>query len=77
MDPLAFITAECGHTSVMGMDDRIENKAEELKGRLKEGTGKATDDPELETEGKVEQSKSNVKQAAEKAKDAIKNITRR
>ena len=57
----------------MGLDDKFENKAEELKGEVKEGYGKATDDPELEAEGKVDQGSSNVKQAGEKIKDAFKS----
>ena len=28
----------------MGTDDKISNKAEELKGKAKEGVGRATDD---------------------------------
>ena len=58
----------------MGLDDKIENKAEELKGEVKEGAGKATDDPDLEAEGKADQASGNVKQAGEKIKDAAKNI---
>ena len=42
----------------MGLDDKIENKAEDLKGKAKEATGKATDDDELEAEGKTDQTKS-------------------
>lgn len=34
--------------------------------------GKATDDEELETEGKVDQAKGNLKQAGEKVKDVFK-----
>ncbi len=39
----------------MGMDDKIGNKAEELKGQAKETAGKVTDDPELEAEGVADQ----------------------
>ncbi|MFC4947938.1 CsbD family protein [Pseudonocardia sp. GCM10023141] len=56
------------------MDDKIENKAEELKGQVKEGAGKATDDHELEAEGRADQASGNLKQAGEKAKDAVKNV---
>ena len=56
----------------MAADDKIDNKAEELKGKAKEGLGKATDDDELKAEGKGDQVKGNVKQAGEKVKDAIK-----
>ncbi|HEX3588548.1 MAG TPA: CsbD family protein [Pseudonocardiaceae bacterium] len=57
----------------MSTGDKFDNKAEELKGKAKEGVGRATDDPELETEGKADQMKGNLKQAAEKVKDAFKH----
>jgi uncharacterized protein YjbJ (UPF0337 family) len=56
----------------MGKDDKIDNKAEELGGKVKEGVGKATDDEQLEAEGKTDQTSSNLKQAGEKVKDAFK-----
>ncbi|MBO9554584.1 CsbD family protein [Cellulomonas sp.] len=56
----------------MGLDDKISNAAEEAKGKLKEGAGKATDDERLEAEGKVDQAKANIKQAGEDVKDAFK-----
>lgn len=56
----------------MGAGDKIDNKAEELKGKVKEKAGKANDDPKLEAEGKKDQTKSNLKQAGEKVKDAFK-----
>jgi len=57
----------------MGTDDKIDNKAEELQGKTKETVGRATDDEELEAEGRTDQTKSNVKQAGEKIKDAFKS----
>lgn len=57
----------------MSTGDKIDNKAEELKGKAKEGIGQATDDPELETEGKADQVKGNLKQAGEKVKDIFKD----
>jgi uncharacterized protein YjbJ (UPF0337 family) len=56
----------------MGVDDKIDNKSEELAGKVKEGAGKATDDEDLEAEGKADQSSANLKQAGEKIKDAFK-----
>jgi uncharacterized protein YjbJ (UPF0337 family) len=56
----------------MGTDDKARNKAQELKGQAKEGLGRATDDEELEAEGRTDQAKSDVKQAGEKVKDAFK-----
>jgi len=57
----------------MGFDDKIGNAAEDAKGKAKETTGKATDDGELENEGKGDQVSSDVKGAGEKVKDAFKH----
>jgi uncharacterized protein YjbJ (UPF0337 family) len=57
----------------MGFDDKAENAAEDLKGKAKEATGKATDDESLEAEGKADQVKSDLKGAGEKVKDAFKH----
>jgi uncharacterized protein YjbJ (UPF0337 family) len=57
---------------VMTTDDKFDHKAEELKGKAKETYGKVADDEEAETEGKAEQTKANLKQAADKVKDAFK-----
>ena len=56
----------------MGFDDKVDNKSEELGGKVKEGVGRATDDEKLEAEGKADQTSSNLKQAGEKIKDAFK-----
>ena len=56
----------------MGIDDKIENKAEEVSGQAKEKVGDATDDQDLQAEGSADQSKANLKQAGEKVKDAFK-----
>jgi uncharacterized protein YjbJ (UPF0337 family) len=57
----------------MGNDDKLQNKAEELRGKAKEGIGEATNDPELADQGRGDQAKSNLKQAGEKVKDAFKH----
>jgi uncharacterized protein YjbJ (UPF0337 family) len=57
----------------MGYDDKVENQSENLAGKVKEGVGKATDDEQLETEGKTDQAKSSVKKAGEKIKDVFRN----
>lgn len=56
----------------MGMDDKLKHTAEGTLGKAKEALGDATDDRELQAEGKTEQSKSDLKQAGEKVKDAFK-----
>ena len=57
----------------MGYEDKVRNEAEELKGKVKEGVGDATDDERLEAEGKGDQVKANLKQAGEKVKDAFRD----
>ncbi|WP_278262469.1 CsbD family protein [Nocardia sp. AG03] len=57
----------------MSLADKAKNKAEELAGKAKEATGKATDDRDLEQEGRVDQTKSDLKNAGEKVKDAFRD----
>ncbi|PRX22997.1 CsbD family protein [Actinoplanes italicus] len=56
----------------MGLDDKIENKTQEATGKAKQSIGEATDDKDLQAEGKADERTSNVKQAGEKIKDAFK-----
>ena len=57
----------------MSTDDKFDAKADEVKGKVKETTGRVTDNEDLEAEGKGELAKSNLKQAVEKVKDAFKD----
>jgi len=57
----------------MATDDKLRNKGEDLKGKAKETIGRATDDEELEAQGRADQAKSSLKDAGEKVKDAIKD----
>jgi uncharacterized protein YjbJ (UPF0337 family) len=56
----------------MATEDKAAHKAEDIKGKVKEATGKATDDDSLQAEGKTDQSKSSLKEAGENIKDAFK-----
>ncbi len=56
----------------MGNEDKLRNKEQDVKGKTKEAWGKASDNERLEAEGKVDQSKSDLKQAGEKVKDAFR-----
>jgi uncharacterized protein YjbJ (UPF0337 family) len=55
----------------MGLGDKIDNAAEDAKGRAKEAAGKARDDESLEAEGKGDQTKAHLKKAGENVKDAF------
>ena len=57
----------------MGTDDKISNKIEGLAGKAKEATGRASGDRDLQAEGQADQSKSDLKQAGEKVKDAFRS----
>jgi uncharacterized protein YjbJ (UPF0337 family) len=58
----------------MGMDDKMGNKGEELKGKVKEGVGDATDNERLQAEGEADQASAKAKQAGEHVKDAAKDV---
>jgi uncharacterized protein YjbJ (UPF0337 family) len=64
--------AACGYRRGMSADDKASNKIDELAGKAKEAVGRATDNRDLEGEGRGEQTASNLKQAGEKIKDAFK-----
>lgn len=55
--------------------DQVSGRAEELKGKIKEGVGKAVDNDRLKAEGKADQLTGKVQagygDAKEKVKDAI------
>ena len=56
----------------MSGEGKVHNKLEEMGGKAKEALGDATDDRDLQAAGQRDQTKSNLKQAGEKIKDALK-----
>ena len=59
----------------MGLDDRLENKVQDLAGRGKEAVGAATDDESLKSEGKADQAKAGLKDKVEDVKDKVSDAT--
>ena len=57
----------------MSTTDKAKDKMQSAKGKVKEATGRATDDRPLEEEGKADQVAADLKQAGEKVKDAFKH----
>jgi uncharacterized protein YjbJ (UPF0337 family) len=57
----------------MGLDDKVRNEAEELRGRAKEAAGKVTGNERLRAEGEADQFEANLKQAGEHVKDAFRD----
>ena len=58
----------------MGMDDKASHQGEDLKGKAKEATGKATGNERLEGEGKGDQASASIKSAGDKAKGAAEDV---
>ncbi|MGW7332360.1 CsbD family protein [Streptomyces sp. NPDC054840] len=56
----------------MGAGKKVKNVAKTTKGKMKESTGKAVGNESLEAKGRGEQKMGDAKQAAQKAKDALK-----
>ncbi|MFE3179133.1 CsbD family protein [Amycolatopsis sp. NPDC059090] len=55
----------------MSMDDKIGAKADDLGGKAKEAAGSLTGNEKLENEGKADQAKAGIREAAENVKDAL------
>jgi len=58
----------------MGVEDKASNSFKDAKGKVKETAGKATDNEDLENEGKADRVEASVKESAEHLKDAAGNV---
>jgi uncharacterized protein YjbJ (UPF0337 family) len=56
----------------MSLGDKVRNKAQELRGRVKRNAAEVSGAPYLEAEGRADERKANLKQAGEKIKDAFR-----
>jgi uncharacterized protein YjbJ (UPF0337 family) len=57
----------------MGLKDKAQHKAEQVKGRGKESAGAASGDRDLQAKGRAEQTSGKLKNAGEHVKDAAKD----
>ncbi|MER7930791.1 MULTISPECIES: CsbD family protein [unclassified Streptomyces] len=55
----------------MAADEKAQAKGEQIEGKVKKAVGGAVGNESLKAEGKVEESKGDLRAAKEKAKDAI------
>ncbi len=55
----------------MSAKDKLKNAGEKIAGSVKEKVGEATDDRELQSEGRADQTSADLKQAGEKVKDVF------
>jgi len=67
--PPGQMLAQENREVLMGLVDKAKDKAEELTGKAKATAGDATDNPDLEAEGRMQEAKADVKQAGEDVKD--------
>jgi uncharacterized protein YjbJ (UPF0337 family) len=57
----------------MGFMDKARNATQKMMGQSKETVGQHTNDPNMEADGKTDQVVGDLKNAGEKAKDALKD----
>ena len=57
----------------MSTTDKAKNVAQRAKGTAQEKAGEATGDDEMQAKGKANKVASDLKQAGEKVKDALKH----
>lgn len=57
----------------MGLDDKIQNAAKDIEGKVQEAAGKATDNKEAQAKGKAKQAEASVQKAGENIKDGLKD----
>jgi uncharacterized protein YjbJ (UPF0337 family) len=58
----------------MGASEKMDAGMDKLKGKAKEAAGHVTDNEKLVAEGHADQAKGDLKSAAEKAKDTVKDV---
>ena len=56
--------------------EHIKGAADKAKGSIKDAAGKLTGDKKLESEGKVDRAKGAAHDAADNAKDAVRDLTK-
>jgi uncharacterized protein YjbJ (UPF0337 family) len=61
----------------MGARDRVSNKTQDVKGRIKEATGNLTGDRKMADKGKADQAKASAKQTGEDLKDVGHDLRER
>ncbi len=56
-------------------DDRTEGSMKNIKGRMKEGLGKAVGDSKMESEGKMDKAEGKIQNTIGGIKDSIRKST--
>jgi uncharacterized protein YjbJ (UPF0337 family) len=56
----------------MSIEDRAKATAKNIEGKIQEGIGEVTGDPQQKAEGKAKQAESKVRHTVEDVKDEVK-----
>ena len=56
----------------MGFDDKLDSAKDKAVGKTKDAVGDATDNQDLQAEGKTQEAQGHLKSAVENVKDAFK-----
>jgi len=59
--------------AIVSGTDKVKNTVQDVEGKTKEAVGKVTGNTSKQAEGRADQAKSDVKNAGEKVKDAVKH----
>ncbi|GAB6857500.1 CsbD family protein [Microbacterium xylanilyticum] len=57
----------------MSAADHVKNTGEKIAGKAKEAAGKVTDNEKLENEGRLDQTKADLKESGEHLKEGLEN----
>ncbi|MEY9892786.1 uncharacterized protein YjbJ (UPF0337 family) [Catenulispora sp. MAP5-51] len=57
----------------MGIGDKVKHATEDLKGKVKEATGKVTDNDDLRDGGQADQAEAHAEHAADRAGETVEN----
>lgn len=60
----------------MAIENKIKNKIDQASGKFKQTVGRMTDNPKLETEGRVQHAVGSMAEGVENMKDGIKRGVR-
>ena len=58
----------------VGLDDKVQNTAEDAKGKAKEATGAVTGNESMKAEGRDDQGKASAKEAGRHVKEAAQDV---
>jgi uncharacterized protein YjbJ (UPF0337 family) len=58
----------------VGLDDKVQNEAEDAKGKAKEAAGAATGNDSMKAEGRGDQGRASAKEAGRHVKEAGKSV---